>query len=263
MTTRPTVSVIIPNRDRLPELRRCLMALQLQTRRDFEVVIVTNHRRDALEAVPGIAHVRHLHFEPANVSAARNAGIAIAAGEIVAFIDDDAVAEPTWLARLTAVFEDPAIGAATGTVIGRNGVSVQWGPSGIDTQGYDQPLVVTGPVEVFGPGGDIAVKTVGTNCAFRRAALAETGGFNEALRFYLDEADVNLRMNGSRWATAYVSGARVNHGFAGSATRRSDRVPHQPVRDWGEQGRVCQTARRRNGSGRGAGGICPPATATA
>ncbi|MCB2152739.1 MAG: glycosyltransferase, partial [Rhodobacteraceae bacterium] len=57
---------------------------------------------------------------------ARNLGLAAAAGEIVAFIDDDAVPEPRWLARLTAPFADPGIAAAGGFVVGRNGISFQW-----------------------------------------------------------------------------------------------------------------------------------------
>ena len=43
-------------------------------------------------------------FDEANISVARNLGIMAAASEIVGFIDDDAVPEPTWLTRLTAPF---------------------------------------------------------------------------------------------------------------------------------------------------------------
>ncbi|MCB2123539.1 MAG: glycosyltransferase, partial [Rhodobacteraceae bacterium] len=66
---------------------------------------------------------------------ARNLGLAAAAGEIVAFIDDDAVPEPRWLARLTAPFADPGIAAAGGFVVGRNGISFQWRASCADSHG--------------------------------------------------------------------------------------------------------------------------------
>jgi len=69
-----------------------------------------------------------------------------------------------------------------------------------------------------------AVKTQGTNCAFRRDALLAIGGFDPAFRFYLDEADVNLRLAG-KGLTAVIPDAQVHHGFAASARRRADRVP--------------------------------------
>ena len=70
--------------------------------------------------------VKSVPFDTSNISAARNAGIAMAAGNVIAIIDDDAVPEPSWLTHLTAPFADPAVAASGGYVIGRNGISFQW-----------------------------------------------------------------------------------------------------------------------------------------
>jgi hypothetical protein len=51
------------------------------------------------------------------------------------------------------------------------------------------------------------------------------GGFDPAFRFYLDEADVNLRLAALGGLTAVVPLAEVHHGYAASAQRRADRVP--------------------------------------
>ena len=70
-----------------------------------------------------------------------------------------------------------------------------------------------------------AVKTQGTNCAFRRDDLLAVRGFDEGYRFYLDESDVNLRLAARGGLTAVVPDAVVHHGFLASARRRIDRVP--------------------------------------
>jgi hypothetical protein len=112
--------------------------------------------------------------------------------------------------------------AATGFVRGRNGISYQWKACEVDAFGFDHPL----PDHAASyPGTPLrAVKTQGTNCAFRRAALLAIGGFDPAFRFFLDEADVNLQLAG-HGLTAVVPDAQVHHGFAASERRRSDRVP--------------------------------------
>jgi O-antigen biosynthesis protein len=213
-------SVIVVSRGRPSHLRRCLAALAQQGHPRFEIVVVAD--------AAGLAAVRDLPvkavaFERANISTARNLGLASASGGIVAFIDDDAIAEPTWLRRLTAPFSDPSVQAATGFVRGRDGLSWQSRGSVIDRLGQtlDLPIAEDAPVTLPPPAAG-AIKTVGTNMAFRRSALAAIGGFDPAIRFYLDEGDVNLRLS---CLTAIVPDAIVHHAFAANAGRAADRSP--------------------------------------
>ena len=211
-------SVIIVSRHRAQALRRCLVALTQQDHPQFEVIVVADS--DGLAAVRDFA-VKTVAFDAANISMARNLGLSLAAAPVVAFIDDDAVAEPSWLSRLVAGFDDPTVVQATGFVRGRNGISFQWQAAEVDRFGQDHPLQV-GAGGVFDASEGRVVKTQGTNCAFRRADLLAIGGFDPAYRFYLDEADVNLRLMGR---TAVVPLAQVHHGYHASAMRRADRVP--------------------------------------
>ena len=208
------VSVIVLNRDRDAELIRCLMALSQQYFRDFELVVVTNRPNQ----VPFADRLRIVAFNEANVSAARNAGIAGAAGDILAFCDDDAVPEPTWLGNLVKPFSDERLGGVGGLVRGRNGISLQWGPQEVDCYGNDWPHV--GKMK-----SDRCLKTVGTNCAFRREALDCVHGFDESFRYFLDETDVNWRLAQAGWSLEFVSDAEVHHRYARNATRSSRRVP--------------------------------------
>ncbi len=220
----PLVSVIIPNHDRMVELGRALKALAFQTFRNFEVIVVSNQADLISERFPEIAKTHLVSFEEANVSAARNLGVSQAQGELIAFLDDDAVPEALWLERLIAPFEDPEVGAVGGLVRGRNGVSFQWGPQEVDCFGNDWPLAfekdrITAPSRP-----DRVLKTVGTNCAFRASALADTG-FDEAYKFFLDETDLNWRLVQKGWSAVIIPDAEVHHGYAGSAYRTSERVP--------------------------------------
>lgn len=218
----PPASVIVVSRHRAQALTLCLTGLSQQDHPAFEVIVVADPAGIAAAQAQGLA-AKLVPFDDANISSARNAGLAQAAGDIVAFIDDDAVAEPTWLSRLCAGFAETGVVAATGFVRGRNGISYQWQASEVDAQGQDHAIVVPQTGVTLRAGTHRrAVKTTGTNCAFRRRALCAAGGFDPAFRFYLDEADVNLRMAG---LTAVVPMAQVHHDYLASDRRRPDRVP--------------------------------------
>jgi len=108
--------------------------------------------------------------------------------------------------------------------LGRNGIELQWGAEMIDSDGDSRPIELPQKM-TFQGSAESAVKTHGTNCAFRRDTLRQLGGFDEGYHFYLDETDLNIRLGQRGVTTALVPEALVQHGFAPSARRRADRVP--------------------------------------
>lgn len=229
--TVSTTSVIIVSRERPAALIRCLTGLLQSDHPLFEVVVVADAAGFAAVAAEVAAarlpdQIKVARCDVANIAVARNTGLALAAGSVVAFIDDDAVPEPTWLSRLTAPFAQTDVVAAGGFVRARNGISYQWKARVIDRDARETPLAVPeGAPSLHRGTPDRAIKTEGTNCAFRRAVLAGIGGFDPAYAFYLDEADVNMRLAASGHVTAIVPGAEVHHGFAASTRRTPARVP--------------------------------------
>lgn len=219
MSTETKVSLVIVSRGRPQALRRVLSSLRFQTHRPFEVVVVSDQPSlDYVNDVASTDRVKHIHYDVANISAARNLGIAKSGGDVIAFCDDDAIPEPMWLARLSEVFDEIDVGAAGGLVRGRNGFSVQWGEMVADHLGRAYPTKAqqTGAV----------IKTVlGTNCAFRKSALEQIGGFDEAFEFFLEETDVCLRLSHLKWQIRYVPDAEVQHGYEESSERSANRVP--------------------------------------
>ncbi|WP_208347072.1 glycosyltransferase family 2 protein [Pseudaestuariivita rosea] len=222
-----SVSVIVVSRDRPDYLARCLKALNQQIYQNFEVVVVTDiFGERAVETTCTANDVKLLSFDEPNISTARNMGVIAAAGEIVAFIDDDAVAEPTWLSYLMSPFEDPDVAASGGFVRGRNGISYQWQAQMVDSTGFshDFPVAMDRSTR-FSPKNGLAIKTQGTNMAVRRDVLAKIGGFDPSYRFFLDDTDINMRLARQGYKTALSPLAEVHHSYAASDTRRADRTP--------------------------------------
>jgi glycosyltransferase involved in cell wall biosynthesis len=99
---QPIVSVIVPVYNDAARLRRCLAALQAQTwpAERLEVIVVDNGSTDdvarSLADSPGVVA---LHASRPGSYAARNAGIAAARGEVLAFTDADCLPAPDWVER--------------------------------------------------------------------------------------------------------------------------------------------------------------------
>jgi GT2 family glycosyltransferase len=117
-----TVSVIICayTEERWQELCDAVASVQRQTLPPCDIVVVIDHNpfllaraRDAFTATGVIVIDNH---EPRGLSGARNSGLAVAQGEVIAFIDEDATAAPDWLAQLAAAYADPFVWGAGGTI---------------------------------------------------------------------------------------------------------------------------------------------------
>ncbi|NKY57005.1 glycosyltransferase family 2 protein [Nocardia flavorosea] len=205
-----SVSVVICTLGRAGSLATAVDAvLSRQTRPAHEVIVVDNDPDagrvvDALARFAGESRLRIVTAAERGVSRARNAGVAAATGDVVAFTDDDVEAEPDWLARLAEVFDsDPGreIGCVTGLVVPadlglathrwfeqssgfeRGYLPMVWGPadSGVlDRLREYEPLAGPGR---RGPAYPVAGSEFGSgnNMALRRELLVAAGGFDVVL----------------------------------------------------------------------------------
>ena len=223
MTDAPKVSVVVASRHRPMWLRRCLMALRQLDYSAFEVVVVADPDSMSNAALAGLKGVA---FDEPNLSRARNLGIAASAGEICAFVDDDAVPEPMWLAHHVEALAATGAAASVGFVRGRNGITFQSRVTSIDHEA-ETHVEPDGGMRPFRPKlkPGRALKLVGTNMAVRREVLAALGGFDPAFAWFLDDSDISLRLAAAGHAAVAAPLAEVHHGFAASARRSSDRVP--------------------------------------
>ncbi|HEU5004406.1 MAG TPA: glycosyltransferase family 2 protein [Actinomycetota bacterium] len=162
---------------RWDEIVAAVASLRDQTHPPAEIVLVVDHNPDlfarARAELAGVICVENEGKQ--GLSDARNAGLHAAHADIVAFLDDDAVAEPGWLALLAEGYADPAVLGVGGFaqpawLAGRPA----WFPKEFDW--------VVGCTYLGMPTTAAAVRNmVGCNMSFRREVFDGLGGFNAAI----------------------------------------------------------------------------------
>src|SRR6266568_2143656 len=104
--------------ERWHDLVAAVESIQRQSISPCETIVVIDHNPQLFERartrIPGVTVIEN--SEPKGSSGARNSGIAIAQGTFIAFLDDDATAEPDWLERLGHCCQDPQVLGAGGVV---------------------------------------------------------------------------------------------------------------------------------------------------
>lgn len=217
------ISVVISTLHRAAGLRMTLDALRFQRHHDFEVVVVEGPSDVGWGKLASDQHqwVRRVRCEDENLARSRNLGVAAASGEIVAFIDDDAVPEPHWLAELALAYDDERIAGAGGTVLDHTGIRPQFEQSSCDRVGRTRFEREALALDTR-PGADPFPYLQGTNMSFRRDTLIALGGFDEHLRYVYDDVDICLRMIDSGALLRALDGAPVHHRCLPSPVRRAD-----------------------------------------
>jgi glycosyltransferase involved in cell wall biosynthesis len=220
-------SVIISTYNRARTLADCLVSLCAQTYAGFEVIVVVGPCTDATSEVVA-RHGRRIKLVDCperNLAASRNRGIAQAAGDVCAFIDDDAVAHPHWLERLAAPYADPQVGGVGGFTIDNTGARFQCRYTLCDRLGNAVLLDHVDPAARLSQAGLwLFPSLLGTNSSFRRELLEEIGGFDEQFEYMLDETDVCLRLADRQRGVVTAPGALVFHRYAESHVRDHRRI---------------------------------------
>lgn len=223
----PSFSIVINTLNRSSELKKTLHSLLwLQYDGDFEVVVVngpsTDDTLEMLESWAG--KIRILQCSKANLSVSRNIGICAAAGDVVAFLDDDAIPEPEWLSQLALAYANPHVGGVGGFVFNHTGCDFQYSYGVVDRLGNpDLEIGRATPGRSF-PGSDSFPHLLGCNSSFRKSALLDIGGFDEEYEYFLDETDVCLRLVDAGHLIAQLPCAFVHHKYAPSDIRGDNRI---------------------------------------
>lgn len=142
-------------------------------------------------------NLKYLYQEPRGISSARNAGIRAASGNIICFIDDDCLAEKTWVRNLLHCFgSDEKLGGAGGKVLPfepRNTVER------VSMNFFNQEYSINSQSHI-----------IGCNMAYRGDLLKAIGGFDENFKASEDN-DMGIRVSLLGYKLNYVDNAIVYH----------------------------------------------------
>ena len=227
MNLLPSFSIVINTLNRGPELQKVFESFRwLKYSGEFEVIVVNGPSTDNSGEVISswLPKIRAGTCDVANLSVSRNIGICMARGDIVAFIDDDAIPEPEWLTQLAEAYSAPIVGAVGGLVYNHTGYDIQYRYCLVDRFG-NADLSLPGPTPHLSfPKSDRFPHLLGCNSSFRRSALLEIGGFDEEYEYFLDETDVCLRIVDAGYIIAQLPSAYVHHKYAPSNIRGENKV---------------------------------------
>ena len=105
------VIICVYTERRWDDILAAIASIQAQTRKADEIILVVDHNEalaDRLRAeIEGVRLLANIHAQ--GLSGARNSGIAASQSDLVAFLDDDAAAEPKWIEVLVEHFEDARV----------------------------------------------------------------------------------------------------------------------------------------------------------
>jgi glycogen synthase len=226
------ITIIVNTLNRANLLKDTLASFQHLDYPSVEVVVVngpsTDESEDLLREWEGKIKVGKC--PEANLSMSRNIGIAMASGEFVAFIDDDAIPEPEWLNQAIMGFDTNDVAATGGKVFDHTGYSFQYEYANANRLGHGKWQLTRSHPHYCFPGSYEFPYLQGTNTIFRRSALLKVGGFDEEFAYYLDETDVCLRLIDEGYLVKQLHDAYVHHKYAPSHIRtKTTAVYRYPV----------------------------------
>jgi len=173
----PRVSVVISTYtiERLNDVLRCISSLKRQTLSPFEIILVLDPSEALLRGytarVP--TDIKVTSSTKVGLSHARNVGIMTAEGEIVAFVDDDAVADEKWLEHMVKLYDDPHVMGVGGSAMANWEVGQpQWFPEELNwIVGCSYKGLPTRRSTVRNP--------LGCNMSFRKKVFKKVGYFRD------------------------------------------------------------------------------------
>ena len=227
-STEPKFSIVVSTIDRVHSLINLLKSLDNQSYQEFEVIVVVGPSRDnTLDVLKEYKdRIRIICCPVANLGVSRNLGLQAAAGDIVAYIDDDAIPSRNWLEQLSRIFVTNPHVAATGGAVYlihpfQPKIQHALGIFSISGKQYDVRASLLEALPLEGKGEFWTMRMMGTNMAYRRDILLSVGGFDEFYEWVYDDTEIALRLSALGFLVRPVREARVYHAPASSRNRKA------------------------------------------
>jgi glycosyltransferase involved in cell wall biosynthesis len=183
------ISVIIPARNEAKTLPVLLKALQNQTFKPIEIIVVDNASTDNTSAITKSFGVKIIHENMLGTNNALETGRKQITGDLIARIDADCIPHPNWIMQAASHFENSKVVAVAGPCDYYDGGWILR-----NTALYIQKTIYT-LVNLFLRSVRFGGIIIGGNSMMRSTALDEIGGFNRNITFYGDDTDLAKRIS--------------------------------------------------------------------
>lgn len=216
-----TLSVVTVGYGAMPLIGACVDGL-LQAKGVDEVVVIDNGLDAASRTTlpHGDGRVRvHTPGENLGFAGGCNAGAALAAGDVLAFVNPDLFVEPGALAAIEAVARQDGVAIATGEVRLDDGERLNATGGVLHFTGLGWSEHFGAPLSEAGPSRPTMIAS-GALMAVRRAVWDELGGFTDDLFLYHEDAELSLRAWLRGYDNAFVAGAAGLHHYEFSRNAR-------------------------------------------
>jgi O-antigen biosynthesis protein len=202
----PRVTVVVCTFNGGRTLDRCLAGVERLDYPDMEAIVVDDGSTDDSAAIAERHGCRLISTPNRGLASARNTGMRAASGEIVAYLDDDAVPDRDWLRYLVATIEEHGFAGAGGPNLP---------PTAGDIVARCVGESPGGPMHVLLSDRE-AEHLPGCNMAFRKASLERIGGFDPQFRVAGDDVDICWRLRNDEGRLGFSPAAVVWHEPRGS-----------------------------------------------
>lgn len=197
----PRITVVVCTYNGSATLRECLDGMARLRYPNFEVIVIDDGSTDDSHVIARAYDVRLVRTENRGLSRARNLGMELATGEIIAYTDDDAYPDPDWLYYLAHGFLTTSFAAIGGPNLP---------PAGDGIVAEAVANAPGGPTHVLLSDRE-AEHIPGCNMAFRTEQLRMLGGFDPQFRTAGDDVDICWRIQAAGWRVGFHAAALVWH----------------------------------------------------
>ncbi len=222
----PKISVIVCSYNGAARIKETLESLKNQSYPNLEVIVVDDGSTDRTSDVARQYDFKLIRLEKnLGLAAARNRGVKEAAGEIIAFTDDDCIAHKDWIKNLAEVYSASEVDGVGGRIEAYSTSSL------LEKYAYfarhpiyaHRPQIESGHRVInylknfFGLGGAKLIDgqriagMMGANSSFRRSLLERAGGRDERFKNYGEDWDLNVRLSKLGANLVYRDGAVIYH----------------------------------------------------
>jgi GT2 family glycosyltransferase len=199
---------VIPTRNNEDTIEKCLSSIQnLEFNDDFEVIIVDGYSIDRTVEIARNYGCKVVFEDKNTISYARNLGVKLACGELIAFIDADCVVDKNWLKELVKYFNDPMVAS-----VGGPNLTPEDDTNFAKCVGDFFSLLSKLGTRYGFQGKEVIEIYHNPTCnsMYRKSILERVGGFNPKL-VTCDDEDLDYRIRKLGYKILYTPYAKVLH----------------------------------------------------